>query len=543
LHILRSKIIEYLSNYYPEEDDRMANICAFSKAVKEARVYQHEISDIEDITKIEHVILKLESLTNVSELRLDELDLDANPRRWITSNIRDYPRRLHSKEIGYLLSDFTDAMKTRMREESKYAISLVAQDKLILSHSYYGEETITPEWKIIPRMLDTDNVLRYVCFTNHKGIIKVRFWERESTSSFIEWLGLPRKQAFLFGGAYRIRTDIDNITTEFQLAEDEIENWMKSHPEFREGRVKLDNPIEFIQVNEVRVGHKRYNIVGEFIQDYDAENYGITEYQKKYEKLMKDMSPLFITYYDEKTRLAKLQGDEEITEISKKLPSVDIIFMNEYIKIREGYIADIVNRCLNNEKLRICHAGVAFHSPPLVVGNLEFYNKINVDVLVQQIVDYFNMTNLQDRTLFLCMKFVILSILAKINVSLPIFHFIERLAKEIIKSAYIKGVWTKLEGPIVEYKPRGIFDGNNDKVVEEILKDINVKLESSSCKVYIIGVEDDGTINPITRTRLKSDRIESIRKKLESKLSPTRIYALPIVQESGGIVIIIAHRS
>ncbi|MFH1625384.1 MAG: hypothetical protein ABID54_09565, partial [Pseudomonadota bacterium] len=117
---------------------------------------------------------------------------------------KGYPDNVKREEEEYLLLDFTEPMKTRMREESKWAIGLLMPGKLVLCHSLFGEETITPEWKIIPRMLDMDNVSRYVCFMDDSGIITVRFWERDATSSFIEWLGLPHKQAFLFGGRYRI---------------------------------------------------------------------------------------------------------------------------------------------------------------------------------------------------------------------------------------------------------------------------------------------------------------------------------------------------
>ena len=140
------------------------------------------------------------------------------------------------------------------------------------------------------------------------------------------------------------------------------------------------------------------------------------------------------------------------------------------------------------------------------------------------------------------MKYIILNILARINDRLPIFHFLERLSREILRAIDVRGIWTKLEGQIIEYKPRDVFDGNDDKIADELSEDIITKLKSSSCKIYILGVEDDGAINPISRSRLKSDRVENIKRKTQAKLSSTNVYALPIIQDRGGIVILIAHR-
>ena len=200
----------------------MSSIHAFSKQVKGDRILHQEIADSGDMIKIQQVIEKLEALPKALKSKLDELGLSTNSKTWATSLIKGYPDNVKREEEEYLLIDFTESMRTRMREESKYAIGLLMPNKLILCHSLFGEETITPEWKIIPRMLDMDNVSRYVCFMDDSGIITVRFWERDATSSFIEWLGLPHKQAFLFGGRYRIQSEVEGVTVELQLTEEEI---------------------------------------------------------------------------------------------------------------------------------------------------------------------------------------------------------------------------------------------------------------------------------------------------------------------------------
>lgn len=109
-------------------------ILAFSKRIKEGNVVHHKISDNEDVLKIGQVIEKLEKLPNTQEIRLDELQLRTNAKEWVTSLVKGFPALVNEKEMAYLISDFTDTMKTRMREESKYAIGLLMPNKMIVLH-------------------------------------------------------------------------------------------------------------------------------------------------------------------------------------------------------------------------------------------------------------------------------------------------------------------------------------------------------------------------------------------------------------------------
>jgi len=515
----------------------MSLIYAFSKQVKWDRVFHQGIADPGDMVKIEQVIEKLEALPKALKLKLDELDLRTNPKAWATSLIKGYPNNVKREEEEYLLFDFTEPMKTRMREESKYAIGLLMPSKLFLCHSLFGEETITPEWKIIPRMLDTDNVLRYVCFMDDNGIITVRFWEREATSSFIEWLGLPRKQAFLFGGRYRIQCEVEGVTVELQLTEEEIEGWLDSHPELRQGTVKFSKPIELFSVNEIRAGRKRYESPQDFIQDFRAENYGITRYQKEYENISSGNLPLLFKYYDEKTRVVKKEGDEEITVVTKAIPQFDILFINEHIEFRESYLSDLVKRFINGEQIDVAHAGLKFKEPPSIIGNMKIYNEIRLGNLTQQMVDYYNGVNLQDRNLSRLIEFAIFKRLSEINSGLPICHFFGRIGEKLSEVVCQKGKWTKLEDEVLEYKSGDFFAGKNEEIIAKLSDDLHSKLEMSSFKVYFIGVEDNGAVNPLSLSKWKSDRIEAIRKGLEEILSPINIFLCPIIEGDGVILL------
>jgi len=71
------------------------------------------------------------------------------------------------------------------------------------------------------------------------------------------------------------------------------------------------------------------------------------------------------------------------------------------------------------------------------------------------------------------------------------------------------------------------------------LRWIQKNLNLFSYIILIIGIQDDGIFDSIPVSRLKSDRIEKIKNVLNN-ISHKSTYLLPIVNPSGGIVIVIS---
>ena len=517
----------------------MDRIYVFSKGIKAQRVLHQEINDVNDVVKIEQVIMRLRSMTRVTQSNINEIALRTNPHKWAVSLINRFPQG-DKENMANLLSDFTDSMKTRMREEHKYALGLLMQSGLMLCHSTFGEETITPEWKIIPRMLDTDNVLRYVLFYKEQDAICVEYWEREATNTFIDWLGLPHKAAFQFGGKYRVISDIEGLTTEFQLTELEMDDWISTHPEFKQGSIRLNHPVEFLNIAEIRSGRKSYDDIQDFIQDYNAEKYGIAHYQKEFERINIEALPLLVQYYDERTRLVRKEGDEEITECAKNTPGFDILFVNENISLRNSYRKDIVTRFLNEETIKVYHAGVKFRTDPLGLGSIHLYNRINIDVVTQKILDYFKQTNIRDKNLLLIIQYVIFNRLIHNNRESPLSYLFQSISEAILEYLVTDKKWIKLEDNILEYKSVEIMAGKNDAVIDKLCEDLEKKFKKSPCKVYLIGIEDDGTLNLIPNSKCSSDRVEYIRKRVVQKLHIDDLNIFRIEQNGGSILLLVA---
>ncbi|MFC2021634.1 hypothetical protein ACFLTR_00240 [Chloroflexota bacterium] len=520
----------------------MSEIHAFSKGIKSNRVSYDKIANPVNVSKILEVVSKLEQLSNVSTAKIAELKLDSNPATWITFLLKDYPKKVRKLDFEYLLSNFTDKFKTRMREDTKYAIGLLAENGLLLCHSIYGEETITPDWSTIPRMLDTGNVLRYVHFYYVRGMIEVKYWEKTASASFIEWLGLSRKQALKFGGAYSVGTEIDNMNARFELTEEDMEKLVNNHPEFLQGKIELQSAIRLLRVNNVRIGNKTFEKVGEFVQWYEAENLGIPLYKKKYDALKEDMSPLWFRYFDTKTGLLRYEGDEIITAISKDLPDLDVLFSDDSIKFDEAYVEDFAKRLLNDEIIKVHHVALPFFSPPIIIAKVRIYNRLQLSAAIERLIGYYNQADFQDVIISLCVKYIIFAVLGELNKDLPIAHFFKKVAASVAKSIRMEGLITESEGQIIEYKSRDIWVGDTKKISTTLANDIEVKLRHSPFKAYFIGVEDDGRISPISRSRLKNDRANDVKTELEKRLQAT-VHVLPVISEDDGIVLLAVYRT
>ncbi len=512
-------------------------VFTFAKKIKGDQVTSKTLSDIRDINKLYEIVDKLEHLPRVATVPLQDLGLRRNPRKWVEKLLSDYPHILNS-DMENLLFDFTDSMRTRMREDTKYVLGVLFEDKLLLCHSIYGEETVTPEWKIIPRMLDADNILRFVCFEKIQGDYQVKYWERDATSSFVEWLGLPQKQAFLFGGRYRMLSEIEGVVAEFQLTEEEVNEWLEKHPEIEKGYLNLSTPVQMLTIKEVRVAGKRYDAVVDFIQDFQAAKHGLPFYQKRYAQLKKEQLPLFVRFYDEKTQVVRWEGEDEVVELYKEQVSFDILFADDVIEMRGSYLQDVTRRCINGEPVKIVHVGEKFRMHPIKLGSIEIYNEIRKPQIIEYLAHYFEGESLRDRKIALLVKLLFLEVLVKANTESPLSFALRRIANNLRKEISLDGRFMQTEDHFVEYKSRDYFAGRDSEIVERLIEDIEHKVKETSYKLYLIGVEDNGSVKPLSASRLKSDRVESIRKRVAEALPHLSFAFFPIVADGEGILLL-----
>lgn len=513
-------------------------IYAFSKRVTSDKIEPMKIIDDLDIKKIKSIINKL---PHPKEKDLKKINLRTNPRNWIISMLKNFPD-INENDMNQLLYDFTDSMKYRMREVTKHIIGILLQDQLLLCHSIFGEETITPEWKTIPRMLDSDNILRYAQFLQEEQSIKVRYYEKYATESFVEWLRLPHKDAFYhFGGYYRLYSEMDNNVNVFELNEKQIEEWIREHPEMKEGRIKLSNPLESLTIKQVYVGAKKYENIRDFLQDFHAEKYNINYYLGRYKEIIGSLDTFFTRHLDEKNRLVKIEGANQVTVLEKQNPNFDILFINDTIEIRDSYIEDLYTRFVNREEINIFHAGGIFMHPPLSLANLKIWNNVKHSELNKIIIDYYTTINLQDRNLKRLIEILLFKILYENNKKKPISKFFKIFCRRLEQDIHFNERFTKLENNELkvhlEFKARDFFTGKDKDIIERISGYLDKKLSLVESIIVLIGVEDDGTIAPIPSSRLSSDRVSSLMKNVQKSVS-NQIHFLSLKQETEGILMI-----
>ena len=165
---------------------------------------KNKILDFELITKLQekkNIIKIIKSLLRFGEESdLEGMYLNENRRDWINAILNEKSGN-YDEYMKYLLRDFTDPMMTRMREQEKHVIGIIYENGIILCHSVYGEKTITPKWRVMKRMLDRHNVMRYICFTKKKeNKTNITYYERRPSKFLTQWLGLRGKRAFQYLG-------------------------------------------------------------------------------------------------------------------------------------------------------------------------------------------------------------------------------------------------------------------------------------------------------------------------------------------------------
>ncbi len=533
---------------FDEQIDGRDDIIVFSKKIKENEISKDRITRKIDKRKLLGVIYKLIELGK--EKDMENLELKDNCKEWVHSLLNEFPS-IDENYLKYLINDFTDSMKTRMREEEKYAVAVLWKGGLFLCHSYFGEETITPQWQVIQRMIDRDNVMRYVFFKKTENSIRVIYYEKYRSESFVNWLGLSSREAFYYlGGNYRFYCDVGGVRLAFEFTEEELDAKIfsgKSGIKLEEGQLIFSRPIERLPISQIRVGRKRYEDVTDFLQDFLAQRYNLLYYVEKYEELASSFEPLTYKFFDERDRVAYIDEEgREVAKIFKRNPNFYILFVNERIEMRSSFLNEIFAKFINCENIRIFHAGMRLSVEPFRLNSMEIYNKLNSSPLLDELVNYYHKTNLQDKYLEKSIVYVIIELLKFENKEKPISHFLELFSKKILDSISPATIVTKKEDSVLEFKSRDYFTGKNEQIAERLAEDIKTKLENFGFKLYIIGVdESSGELDLIPSGRIQNDRLTLIEEMVKQKLNEngliTNLKLIPIKFDKGYVLSVVVR--
>lgn len=495
-------------------------VYVFSRRIKDKNLSKKELNRKVDKEKLATIINKL--MKQGKERDMDELELEENCHEWVLNIFANFSKNQEelSKLVKYLLSNFTSYMKTRRREDDRYAVSIVSKDYILLANTVFGEETITPAYEIIPRMMDKDNVMLYVLFSIDKHEkIKVRYYELYPSPFFMDWLGLPQKDSHFYqGGKYRVYTDILGNTTVLELKDEDVEE-LRNH--VVDNQIRLDKAIEIINIEQIRCGKVRYGNFLTFFQDFMAERYDLKYYTNKFIELGSNLDTQISLYRDCNDGVEKFEDDGYKVVIRKHNPHFNILFGtnngNANIEFHIDYINELSAKYSNGTSFKIFHAGDKFSSEPIRIQDMEIYNNLSDDVS-KLLISYLNDTNFRDRNLFYMISFATFKLLAYENEEKYLCYFLNGMSSKFINMLKNKRI-TDNEDQILEFKGSEYFRGNDDEIVEKLTSDFKKKLGGSELKVYLVGVVEPpkGKLDPIPQQQLDSGRIKNIENMIRKK--------------------------
>ncbi|PAV14408.1 hypothetical protein ASJ81_13865 [Methanosarcina spelaei] len=494
-----------------EEIDKYP-VLVFSKQVNDALITEDKKDRIIDAKKISKVIDSLLSFGKIK--KLEEIRLKSNCLNWIYSILNNYPT-IDTRDVKEILNDFSDDMNTRMRTEEKYAICIITSNRVLLAHSVFGEETITPNWEVIDRMLDKDNVLRFVCFEREGTEVRVKYYEENASVFFANWLGLSEKEAFEYlGGVNKFCGEINGTSFALEFSDEDFESKFIKSKVFKieDNQLILPSPINNIPLSIIRVGKKPYKSFEDFLQDFYAKRYNLSHYKEEYNKIKShSILPLITKIIDDEYDLASL--DQQYS-LSKHNPHFQIIFCNKDIEIRPSFLLKIRSKLTNSEVIRIYHPGVEFSPKPVKIKNMEIYNKLNQKVS-NIILNFYHSLEIKD-SFDSILLYTAIKMLSMENTNKDICNFLDMLANSTLISDSFYSKFVNSENDVFELKGREFITGKDQRILQNLTDDISKKIRYSKIKLYLLGVDEKSKeFEPIPISKFSDDRMYNLEKKLK----------------------------
>ncbi len=503
----------------------------YSKQVKDNRVDSDILNRKIDKEQVCTVIASLKEIGK--HKKLEEFELRDNCKQWVCDIISGFS---NDKEISlkYLLNDFTDSMMTRMREQDKFALAIVFEGSLLLCHSSIGEQTITPLWEVVDRMLDKDNVERFVFFQKKSGVTEVIYYEHTPSEFFTRWLGIPEKEAFFYlGGKNRFYLGIDGVKCVLELTDDDVENKFLVNASvftIEKNQLIFSSPIKRLEVGQIRVGKKRYNSIADFLQDFLARRYELSYYRNEYRKLDISLDVLTHAYIDDSEKVVVISSDGEQVKVRKRNPNFHILFAGKLsygsiMEMRGSFFDRIFTDFINGIDIRIFHAGMKMYpqsEEPFQIGTLEIFNEIESNTIIMRLLDFIHKTEILDSTLKNALYYSAFSLLSCINETKPISYFFTKFVNELGNNIHKSNFIVQNENEIIEFKSRDYLVGKDEDVSKRISEDVETKIKVHPFKIYFFGIEDKTKeIDPLPGNKFSSDRIGSLEDKISKELSTT----------------------
>jgi hypothetical protein len=491
--------------------------------VKEPKIEKRLIR----LPHIQHDVLRVISLLvgrremdyDISELK----NMKKTVRMWIAELLNSYPKT-DPRTVEYLLLEFCEGLMTRAREENKFSILFVMKDLVLLAHSAAGEGIINIEdnIKVLERFLDSDNVIRFARFQKKNESIRINFYEKTASESFIKFLGIPPGDVFYDEREVRIHSEIDGLKCVFQM------DWNDAVAKFIDRKdLRIDNDFlitpsgKKYKVEGIWRGRKQFNTAEDFTTHLYAVRYNIDSYREKYNEAIAGLNPYLGMHVDTKEGVKKIDGGREENVLPKSHPEFVIVCCNERVPLHSSFANDIVEKCIRNEAIRIYHAGAQFSAKPIVIGSIEVFNSIGIGENTLKILDTIS-SELKDcesislKNVMLCTAFGV--VLA--DCGSPSNSFFKYLYECLAKGQIdLQRPMVQEEKGSIEFKARDWFSGDDTEIAKRVSMELSKMVASQGSAILIIGNDEQSkTWDPIPSSRCKPERVKTLEKLVCKKL-------------------------
>ncbi len=184
--------------------------------------------------------------------------------------------------------------------------------------------------------------------------------------------------------------------------------------------------------------------------------------------------------------------------------------------MRPSFLSKIKSKLLNNEPIKIFHAGGKVSPIPIKIKNMEIYNELDQKTS-KYLLDYFSELSIKDSFEKILM-YSILELLSLENTDKGISFFLKDLADCISLDTDFSRKFANKECDIIELKGRDFVSGDNKKIVENLSSDIQTKIKTSANKIYILGAnENTKDFEPLPISKFSDSRINDLEKSLKER--------------------------
>ena len=341
---------------------------------------------------IREVIRNLESKIIEKEILFTEISPKISvTKKWINDIRNSYPEQKNDI-VENLLDTFRGSLYPRSKERYRLIVGLLLlRDTILLVHCKKDPSLAEMKDNIysVNLILHPKNVLRAAIIKNEDGKTTFSAFEfsRKWSKGHAEFWGIdPEDVSWESLGNIVLIIEFESFSLPVQLAieTENLDEMIKNNDITTTGKIKIGR--EEGKIIGVKVFRKSMDF-SEFYDFYITHKEKLAEFRKKFVEIIsphilnaydKDINNLY-RYVEDERKIYEITTEDNKAIYDKIHPRFTICFFtNDYPKIKPNlnFLYKLYQSIFQNHTLDIWHAGIESSRDPVILGNLNIYNKI-----------------------------------------------------------------------------------------------------------------------------------------------------------------------